>query len=190
MLFPFAPSDACHSLDGIRRFVAAHRLKSMPDPERISAPLQSDTELEVTCAVARDHPDSPIPADCHMSSKLPGGGVTESRTIHNDIEGHIRHAELAVISYVESFGCTDLALKLKILDLKTRARELDRLSRVEGASPDVVQDLKDLVRDARADVINHIKQDRCKDIELRITVLDLETRVTEEEMILEADHRS
>lgn len=187
----FSPSDVCHSLDGIRGFVAAQRLKSMSDLERVSVPLQSNTELEAIRAVARDHPDSPIPDDRPiLCSALPGGGVTESRTVHSDIEGHTRHAELAVISYVEAFGCTDLALKLKVLDLRTRAKELDRLSRVEGVSPDVVQALKGLVPDARAHVIDYIKQDRCKDTELKIMVLDLETRVIEEEMILEADYRS
>ena len=160
-------SNVLCRLDGVRRFVAAHRpqarapLAAQPDPLTI--------------------PDGTVVGSGSKSAE------SESRTLCTDIEGHIREAELLVFSYVESFGCTGLDLKLSILDLKTRAVELKMRSHTEEAGSSTVRKLTEMVHEAREDVIAGIRQDRCTDIELRIKVLDLETRVVEKRKMLEGN---
>ena len=113
-----------------------------------------------------------------------GSGPTFSES-ESGIEGHIRQAQQAVFSHVESFGCADLDLKLRILDWKTRVMELEMMNEAEELCMYVERRLTEMVHEAREDVIARIRQERCTDIELRIKVLDLETRVVEKNKMLE-----
>ena len=152
-----------------------------------SAPQPVDANSGVTRAIAR--PDSSSTLDYHsLSSESSQDGATESRTLWKDIENHICQAERSIVSHVESFGCTDLTLRLSILDLRTRYLELELLSRVDGVDSSALGKLEDMVHRARDDVVRYVKlkHDRSKDVELRIGVLDLETRVIERRKMLEA----
>ena len=102
------------------------------------------------------------------------------------IDGFIHQAERMLVSYVESVGCMDLTLKLSILDLRTRFVELDTLSRAENTDSGDVRRLEELVREARDTVIRNVVEECCKDIELKIKVLDLETRIEEKRKMMEA----
>ena len=81
-----------------------------------------------------------------------GSGPTFSES-ESDIEGHIRQAQQAVFSHVESFGCADLDLKLRILDWKTRVVELEMMSDAEEVGAYAVQRLTEMVHEAREDDI-------------------------------------
>ena len=107
----------------------------------------------------------------------------------SDIDGHIHQAERAVFSYVELFGGIDLDLdlKLRILDWKTRVVELEIGDNADEMGSYAARKLTEMVHEARKDVIARVKQARCTDIELRIKVLDLETRVVEKNNMLEGN---
>ena len=71
---------------------------------------------------------------------------------------------------------------------RTRSLELELLGRVEGVDSSVVGTLEDMVHRARDNIVRYVKleHDRSKDVELRISVLDLETRIIERRKIPEA----
>ncbi|CAL1703421.1 unnamed protein product [Somion occarium] len=119
---------------------------------------------------------------------------------------HIRKADWAIITHTETFPCPDVILKLKILDLKTRILERDKLPTNPG-NPDVLSSasvasatkLDELIQNAREDVVRYVrggKDDKGNkvgigeggyggDIELKLKVLDLETRVSEWRRIMD-----
>lgn len=104
----------------------------------------------------------------------------QSTSIRSDIGHYIHQADWVVISHVETFGCIDLFLKLSILDLKTRIVETDRASKETHAENlGAVRKTDELVRLARDVVIRYVRQNGCGDVELKMKVLDLETRIME-----------
>lgn len=129
-------------------------------------------------------PHSPVVG---LEPTLAESQAPKPRALCNDIEAHIRQAERAVFSHVGSHGCTDLDLKLRILDWKTRVVELEMMGYAEEVCPFGEQRLTRMIHNARKDVIACIKQEPCTDIELRIKVLDLETRVVEKNKMLEGN---
>jgi hypothetical protein len=159
-------SNIRHSLDNIRSF----RMAQSPQ-----APCATST------------PDVPvnretvgIPVVSPSTLNMPNVHQPHHQTHRSELESHIQQADRMIISHVESFGCTDLSLKLGILDLKTRIamgaemREDDR-AKNSGA----VKKLDEFIWEARDIVIRYIRQNECADIELKVKVLDLETRVVE-----------
>lgn len=101
---------------------------------------------------------------------------------------HICKANWTTIAYVETFPCSDLALKLKILDLKTRIVKCDKMPKdVHAGNSPVVGRLDQAIQLARDDIAEYVKRERsgedknaeggCPDIELKFKVLDLGTRV-------------
>ncbi|KAI0084002.1 hypothetical protein BDY19DRAFT_998089 [Irpex rosettiformis] len=84
-----------------------------------------------------------------------------------------------VITYVESEGCKGIALRLHILDMKTRLVELDRIKAEPVPSKSNVQALENMLRRAAEAVVLCLQSDGCADVDLRLMVLDLDTRLSE-----------
>ncbi|KAI0082854.1 hypothetical protein K474DRAFT_1767616 [Panus rudis PR-1116 ss-1] len=86
----------------------------------------------------------------------------------------IRKAEWAVIAHVESTPCPDIFLKIRILDMKTRI-----LERKNAQTEDDRAKLSQSKRLIRHEIIEYAKEGHCRDIDLKLKILDLATRLSE-----------
>lgn len=119
-----------------------------------------------------------IPSKPSVHSSPPSSQEVKTN-LQNLLVKHIALASKAIIVYVEEHGCADLLLKLKVLDLRTRREELDRL---EASTLAVTGQIVQVVRQAEEDVVTYLdgrEESVDVDFDLRIKILDLKTRLQE-----------
>ncbi|KAI0345216.1 hypothetical protein BDW22DRAFT_1011787 [Trametopsis cervina] len=105
------------------------------------------------------------------------GHTDEVRILNESLQKKARE----VVVYVEGEGCKGIGLRLHILDMKTRLVELDRTKSEPVPSKSNVSALEGMLRRAAASVVQSLKNDGCADVNLRLLVLDLDTRLAEME---------
>ncbi|KAF7796915.1 hypothetical protein EIP86_008100 [Pleurotus ostreatoroseus] len=92
----------------------------------------------------------------------------------------IREAALAVTSYVQAHPCEDFGLRLKVLDLNTRLGELSRLLKLRSSVDEHTAEeaiLEELVEIAEKAVVEHLAEQGCSDVRLKVKIMDLGTRL-------------
>lgn len=111
---------------------------------------------------------------------------TTRTLIHRHILHEIRAVDQAIIDHVETFLLSDVLLKLSVLDLKTRITERDNIPKGDhAANSDLAKKLDELIQRAREDIIEYVKHNignadyEWAGFELRLKVLDLDTRIAE-----------
>ncbi len=89
----------------------------------------------------------------------------------------VHKATWDVVNHVDNSGCSDVALKLKILDLKTRMVELVKAGG-SGIQNDVTKMLHDSIRRRQEDIVRYGVENNCGEITLKLKILDLNTRLS------------
>ncbi|KAI0687176.1 hypothetical protein BC835DRAFT_1377336 [Cytidiella melzeri] len=130
-------------------------------------------------------PPSPTSSDSGQgqSSSPPKASTSSSHRTHTDESKTLREAlqkkAREVISHVEAKGCEGIGLRLHILDMKTRLVELDRIKSEPVPSKSSLMALNNMLRRAAEAVVLSLQSDGCPDVNLRLMVLDLDTRLSE-----------
>lgn len=89
----------------------------------------------------------------------------------------VHKATWDVVNYVDNIGCSDVTLKLKILDLKTRMVELVKAGG-SGVQNDVTKMLHESIRRRQEDIVRYGIENTCGEINLKLKILDLNTRLS------------
>lgn len=141
---------------------SAQSLRKHPRPP---SPSSSDHGLD-----SRNGPAAPSSASPPTRARP----TSESKILMDSLQKKARE----IISHVEAKGCQGVALRLQILDMKTRVVELDKVQK-SGSSLSNVYALENIVRRAAKAVVQCSRKDGCPDMDLRLMVLDLDTRLSE-----------
>ena len=157
--------------------------------KRQPIPTSDKTPINGLPSSSRKYPRQPSPASSdeghtHRSSTSHKASASssshrtradESKLLREALQKKARE----IITYVESEGCKGIALRLHILDMKTRLVELDRIKAEPIPSKSSVQALENMLRRAAEAVVLSLQSDGCADVDLRLMVLDLDTRLSE-----------
>ncbi|PSR71195.1 hypothetical protein PHLCEN_2v12927 [Hermanssonia centrifuga] len=160
-------------------------------PNRLRPRLPSPTPSADSPTFGRRSNDSPVANSAAANERLlkslfsPSGD--QDRSSSNILQQLVNAQASRIIDYVQNRGCGDIMLKMKVLDLKTRLSELDKLTEERdnpGRSGNSGKDrligkLKDMVLTAQEEMVEIVQKEGCPDIELKLMILDLNTRLTE-----------
>ncbi len=88
----------------------------------------------------------------------------------------VSKATWGVVEHVEKFGCSDTALKLRILDLKTRFVELEKAGE-SGSQTTTTRALHEGIRRLQKEVVKYGAENNGEAIGLKFKIMDLSTRL-------------
>jgi hypothetical protein len=170
----------------------------------ITVPLTALATREISKAPANGFSStlglrSPLPHEHprHASPSPSDGGRDHSKyvtTTHESASSTAHRARLderkvlrealqkkawEVVKQIEAGGCEDIGLRLHILDMRTRLVELDRIKADPVPSKSSLFALESMLERAAKAVVASLQSNGCPDIDLRLIVLDLNTRLVE-----------
>ena len=96
---------------------------------------------------------------------------------------YIKQAQLDVIIHAKLSSSTPITLRMCILDLETRIMERSNMSNAEECN--TTRGLDQLIELYTAAAINHALYEECPDIELKLKILDLRTRIAERKRLID-----